>query len=263
MTGDHLPEEGPVSDLTAEQIRELIASVHPWHHILRFPHGISSPGAYDPRAMLDMIELPDLCGKRVLDVGTRDGFFAFALESRGAEVVAVDHADEGLTGFGVAKKIYGSKVEYMQANVYDLDPGRLGTFDVVLFLGVLYHLRHPLLALDRLRSLCRELLVVESLVCDARVFTGFETGTPLAELAPGLSEVPLAQFLPVGRFHTDSTNKWVPNAACLRALLEDAMFAPGPALTWGDRALVHARPVEGSPSRRFVEMDRGLRTRSS
>jgi tRNA (mo5U34)-methyltransferase len=252
-----------MADLTAAQIRDLVASVRYWHHLLCFPHGITTPGAYDPREMLEMIELPDLRGKRVLDVGTRDGFFAFELERRGAEVVAIDHSDLDLTGFGVAKRIYGSKVEYVQANVYDLEPGTLGTFDVVLFLGVLYHLRHPLLALDRLRALCRELIVVESLVCDARVFTGFETGRPLAEVAPGLTDVPMAQFLPVRRFHSDATNKWVPNVAGLRALLEDAMFEPGPARTWGDRALVHARPVEDSPSRRFVLLDRGLRTPTS
>jgi tRNA (mo5U34)-methyltransferase len=246
-------------ELGPSQIRELVGSVRYWHHVLRFPHGITSPGAYDPRGVFASLQLPDLRGKRVLDVGTRDGFFAFACERLGAEVVAVDYADINLTGFGASRKIYGSRVEYVQANVYDLDPGRLGTFDVVLFLGVLYHLRHPLLALDRLRPLCRELLIVESLVCDSRVFTGFETGEPLAALAPRLTGIPMAQFLPVQRFHGDATNKWVPNVACLRALIEDAQFAPGPAHAWGDRALVHARPVADSPALRWVELDRGLR----
>jgi tRNA (mo5U34)-methyltransferase len=247
-----------MSELSPSQVRELVDSVRYWHHVMQFPHGVASPGVYDPRDLFDLLQLPDLRGKRVLDVGTRDGFFAFECERRGAEVVAVDYAEAGLTGFNAAREIYGSRVEYVQANVYDLDPGRLGTFDVVLFLGVLYHLRHPLLALDRLRPLCRELLVVESLVCDARVFTGFETGQPLAELAPRLTGVPLAQFLPVRRFHGDPTNKWVPNVACLLALLEDAMFAPGPPHTWGDRALVHARPIESPAALRWVELDRGL-----
>jgi tRNA (mo5U34)-methyltransferase len=252
-----------MSELSPSEIRELIDSVRHWHHIMRFPHGIVSPGAYDPNTILSRLELPDLRGKRVLDVGTRDGFFAFACERQGAEVVAVDYADMELMGFAAARKIYGSRVEYVRANVYDLDPGRLGTFDVVLFLGVLYHLRHPLLALDRLRALCRGVLAVESLVCDDRVFTGFETGAPLAELAPGLTGVPLAQFLPVGRFHRDATNKWVPNVACLRALLADALFAPGLVCTWGDRALGHAHPVEDASALRWVELDRGLWTHQS
>jgi tRNA (mo5U34)-methyltransferase len=252
-----------MSELSPHQIRELVDSVGHWHHIMRFPHGIVSPGAYDPREMFGLLQLPDLHGKRVLDIGTRDGFFAFECERLGAEVVAVDYGAMDMTGFGAARKIYGSAVEYVQANVYDLDPARLGTFDIVLFLGVLYHLRHPLLALDRLRPLCRELLIVESLVCDARVFTGFETGQPLAELAPQLADLPLAQFLPVGRFHSDATNKWVPNVAGLRALVADALFAPDPAHTWGDRALMHARPVEDKAALRWVELDRGLWTRKS
>lgn len=252
-----------MAEVSPSEIRELVDSVRHWHHVMRFPHGIVSPGAYDPQELFGFLELPDLRGKRVLDVGTRDGFFAFECERRGAEVVALDYADMDLTGFGVAKRIYGSQIEYVQANVYDLSPDQLGTFDVVLFLGVLYHLRHPLLALDRLRGLCRELLIVESLVCDARVFTGFETGLPLAELAPRLVDVPIAQFLSVGRFHSDPTNKWVPSTACLRALLEDALLAPGPARTWGDRALIHARPVDDLKAQRWVRLDRGLWSRGS
>jgi len=250
-------------DLSPAEMRTLVDSVPYWHHIMRFPQGIVSPGVYDPRELFSFLELPDLRGKRVLDVGTRDGYFAFECERRGAAVVAVDYAKEELTGFGVAKEIYGSKAEYVQANVYDLSPDQLGTFDVVLFLGVLYHLRHPLLALDRLRPLCRDLLIVESLVCDARFFTGFETGEPLARLAPRLAGEPLAQFLPVGRYHSDSTNKWVPNVAGLRALLADALFDPSPARTWGDRALVHARPIEDAKTQRWVDLDRGLRKRGS
>jgi tRNA (mo5U34)-methyltransferase len=247
-----------MSSLSRAEVSALVESVRHWHHVMSFPHGIVSPGAYDPRELFGFLELPDLRGKRVLDVGTRDGFFAFECERRGAEVVALDYADMDLTGFGAARRIYGSNVEYVQANVYDLSPDQLGTFDIVLFLGVLYHLRHPLLALDRLRGLCRELLIVESLVCDSRVFTSFETGQPLAELAPLLLDVPIAQFLSVGRFHSDSTNKWVPSVACLRALLEDALFALGPSRTWGDRALIHARPVEDPKAQRWVRLDAGL-----
>jgi tRNA (mo5U34)-methyltransferase len=246
-------------DLSPAEIRSLVDAVPHWHHVMHFPHDIVSPGSYDPRELFALLQLPeDLQGKRVLDAGTRDGYFAFELERRGAEVLAVDYADLSLTGFAAAKRIYGSRVEYLQANLYDLDPERIGTFDIVLFLGVLYHLRHPLLALDRLRSLCRELLILESLTCDALVFTGFETGRPLSELGPGLLDVPIAQFLPVDRFHRDPTNKWVPNMTCLRALLEEARFAPGPSRSWGTRALIHARPVEDPTTQRWVNLDKGL-----
>ena len=245
------------------EIRERVARVPQWHHILRFDHGVTTPGAYDPGDLLARLKLPDLRGKRVLDVGARDGFFAFECERRGAQVLAVDHSDPDLTGFRVAREIYGLTAEYRQANVYDLDARELGQFDVVLFLGVLYHLRHPLLALDRLRELCGQLLVVESLVCDAAFHVGYEQARPLAELAPGAHELPLAQFLPVGRFHADATNKWVPNLAGLRALVEDAAFAVRSAETWGDRALLQATPDEQSPALRWLALDRGLRTRTS
>jgi tRNA (mo5U34)-methyltransferase len=250
-------------NLSRDEVRALVDAVPRWHHTMRFPHGIVSPGAYDPQFLTGLLELPELRGKRVLDVGTRDGFFAFECERRGAEVVALDHSDLELTGFGAARRIYESRVEYVQANVYDLTADRLGTFDVVLFLGVLYHLRHPLLALDRLRELCRGLLVVESLVCNAKVLTGFGTGRPLAELAPALTDVPLAQFLSVGRFHSDATNKWVPNVAGVRALLQDALFEPGSSRTWGDRALIHARPVADPTAERRIHLDRGLRRRGN
>lgn len=244
--------------LEPSDIRRLVDSVPHWHHILTFPHGITTPGAYDPGWLLQKCELPDLRGKRVLDVGTRDGFFAFECERRGAEVVAIDHIAPHHTGFEVAKTIYGSRVEFVQANVYDITPERFGTFDVVLFLGVLYHLRHPLLALDQLRSVCRELLIVESLVCDARVFTGLETGQPLAELAPALRDIPIAQFLPLDVYHRDDSNKWSPNVACLRAMVEDAQFATEPPKTWGDRAMVHAHPKKDERATWRAVADGGL-----
>jgi tRNA (mo5U34)-methyltransferase len=233
-----------LTELNAAQIADLVASVPHWHHMMTLPHGIRTPGAYDPRDLFSRLRLPDLAGKRVLDVGARDGFFSFECEERGAEVLALDHADPRRTGFDVAKRILGSRVEYVRANVYDLRPEELGHFDVVLFLGVLYHLRHPLLALDRLRRVCKELLVTESLVCDASFFTGFQQTRSLASFSPELTDLPLAQFLSSKRFHPDWTNKWAPNVSCLKALLEDALFQPTAEEVWGDRALIHARPVE-------------------
>jgi tRNA (mo5U34)-methyltransferase len=247
-----------------QQIRDLLASVPAWHHIMEFPFGLRSPGAYDPTDLLQRLGLGRLDGLRVLDIGARDGFFSFACERLGAEVVAVDHSAPELTGFPVARQIYGSHVEYVQANVYDLTPEQLGgTFDVVLFLGVLYHLRHPLLALDRVRQLCRGQLWLETLVCDSGLFTGYETRERNGTLAANLRDLPFAQFLPVARFHSDPTNKWVPNTACVRALLEDALFEPEHVEAWGDRALVRARAIENSPVRRWMVLDSGMRGRGS
>lgn len=242
-----------------EGLQRRVDSVAHWHHILRLPHGVTTPGVYDPTDLWQRLHLPeDLSGRRVLDVGARDGYFTFACESRGAEVLAVDYAAPEATGFAVAREALGSRAEYLRANVYDLAPEQLGTFDHVLFLGVLYHLRHPLLALDRLHALCRGSLHVESLTCDARIFTSFEAGPPLAQVAPKLADVPLAQFLPAGRFHSDATNKWSPNLAALRAMVEDAQFEVEDVQTWGDRALVRAHPDTAAPNRFWVELDAGL-----
>jgi tRNA (mo5U34)-methyltransferase len=246
-----------MSELSPSEIQRIVDAVPHWHHTIHFPHGIASPGAYDPRHLFDLLALPDLRGKRVLDVGTRDGFFAFACEARGAEVVAIDHTDPANTGFLAARRILGSSVEYVQTNVYEITPERLGSFDVILFLGVLYHLRHPLLALDRLRAVARGLLFVESLVCDQSVFTAPGASRPLAEIAPGLVDLSIVQFMPYG-LHPDWTNKWSPNVACLRALVEDSLFEVEDVRTWGDRALIQAAARASSELSRRIELDRGL-----
>lgn len=245
-----------MNELSREEIQQLVEGVAHWHHRIEFPHGIVSPGVYDPGYLLQRLGLGDLTGKRVLDIGTRDGFFAFACEKLGAEVVAIDSVPLRLTGFESARRILGSRVEYVMENVYELTPARFGTFDVILFLGVLYHLRHPLLALDRLREVCRGTVFVESLVCDEGLFTGFEESGRLADLAPALVDLPIAQFLAQNRFHRDWTNKWSPNVACLKALLEDALFAPQLVETWGSRALVKAEAVDASERRRRIDQDR-------
>jgi len=251
-----------MSSLSREEISSLVAATEHWHHVIRFPHGIASPGAYDPTDLLERLALPnDMTGMRVLDVGTRDGFFAFACEQRGAEVIAIDHAAPQLTGFPTAKRILGAKTDYQQANVYDLTAKSFGFFDTILCLGVVYHLRHPLLCLDRLRDLAKSgaTLLVESLVCDDRFFVAREEAKSLRELAPALTGFPIAQFLPAYRFHSDGSNKWSPNAACLQAMIEEARFDVERCDTWGDRALVQAVAVDDPERTRLNEMDRGLR----
>jgi tRNA (mo5U34)-methyltransferase len=243
--------------LTKTEAQRLVDSIAIWHHVIEFPQGVRSPGAYDPAGLFERLGLGELHGKRVLDVGTRDGFFAFECERRGAQVVAIDNFPVEHTGFEVARRILGSSVEYQLANVYDLKPEELGHFDIVLFLGVIYHLRHPLLALDRLRAVCRGTIYVESLVSDGGVFLEFELAETLEAIAPKLVDIPIAQFLPRGRFHRDWTNKWVPNVACLEALVEDAIFAPEETQTWGSRALVRAVATEEYARRVRVEQDRG------
>jgi tRNA (mo5U34)-methyltransferase len=140
-----------------------------WHHTFDFGNGVKTPGGDNSSRKLKRLHLPkSLTGKTVLDVGAWDGFFSFEAERRGAaRVLATDSfvwETIGREGFDFAKSALGSKVEDLHKDVLDLSPEELGLFDVVLFLGVLYHMRHPLLALEKVASVTGELLVVETVV---------------------------------------------------------------------------------------------------
>ncbi len=198
-----------------------------WYHGMELPGGIVTPGVDDPRDRLPLLALPDdMSGLTVLDVGAWDGFFSFEAERRGAaRVVAADSfAWSGTSwgskeGFELARRCLGSRVEDVDVDVLELDPERLGRFDLVLFLGVLYHLRHPLLALDIVSALARDLLVVQTLT-----MPGDERATPPPDLsideraalrAPGW---PAMAFIE-GELAGDPTNWWAPNAACVEAMV--------------------------------------------
>lgn len=163
--------------------------IRSWYHTIDFPDGTSSPGYFDTRGAPQHIEWPSgLQGGRCLDVGTFDGFWAFEMERRGAgSVVALDIEDmsaldwrydemeagpkaiqawgaERGPGFHEAHRRRGSNVERLVLSVYDLDPERHGMFDVVFCGALLLHLRDPIAALERMRSVCRgELVLVETL----------------------------------------------------------------------------------------------------
>ena len=210
----------------------------------------SRPGINETVETLRLLSLPDdASGQRVLDIGVRDGYFSFELERRGAEVLAIDYLDPSETGFPVAKELLGSAVEYRVDNVYRLDPDEHGSFDIALFLGVLYHLRDPLLALDRIWDVCNDdaLLVVETQLIDEAFMRADGTFAPLdAELR----DVSLMQFYPDDTLHGDPTNYWAPNLTALRALVHTAGFVVEKAEAIGSRGLVHARKVK-DPARLY------------
>ena len=145
-----------------------------WYHTIELPDGTVTPGYYDHRPLVPRYGLPaDLKGKRALDVATFDGFWAFELERRGADVVASDLARmseldlppqakdillakgmdrETGEGFKLAHAALNSRVERVLCDVYDLDPGRVGTFDFIHVADLLLHLEKPLAALRAIRS---------------------------------------------------------------------------------------------------------------
>jgi tRNA (mo5U34)-methyltransferase len=147
-----------------------------WYHTIELPDGFVTPGRFDHRPLVPSYGLPArLDGQRALDVATFDGFWAFELERRGAQVVAIDvdstrdvdfptlvraavdtMADMPVIGdgFRVAHDALGSSVERIGCSVYDLAPEKVGTFDFVHCGDLLLHLRDPLTALERMRSVC-------------------------------------------------------------------------------------------------------------
>lgn len=171
-----LPERGarlavesfatPEARAIAERANEVV-----WYHAIELPHGVVTPGYVDHRDVRDRYGLPaDMHGMRALEVATFDGFWSFEMERRGADVVTVDipswsRADiplrtlEGMTpaedertgaGFRVAKELLGSSVDRRETSVYELDPGELGTFDMVFVSDLMLHLRDPQRALERI-----------------------------------------------------------------------------------------------------------------
>ena len=151
--------------------------------------------------------------KRFLDIGAWDGALSFEAERRGAgRVLATDSfcwSGEGWgtkDGFGFARKAIGSKVEDQEIDVLDLSPERVGTFDMVLFVGVLYHMRHPLLALERVSSVTDRLLVLD-------------THVSLVD-----QDEPMMRFYEGTELNDDPTNWCGPNPAAVEAMLRTVGF---------------------------------------
>lgn len=230
--------------MVAEEIEQLINSKE-WYHIIEVAPGVLTPGRYDPRSVLDVMGFPkDFTGKTVLDVGTFDGFFAFEAVRRGAKrVLAMDRHPADHRGFAIARQLLGFNVEYLQGSVYDLSPDVHGTFDVVLFLGVLYHLRNPILAIDKIHRVCKEYMFLESHVLD-NAFIHEGQQTPLQQLNPALVNSPIMQFYPGDELNQDLSNWFAPNVTCVEAMLRTSGFRPSLTGRWGDRASFVAARVE-------------------
>lgn len=196
-----------------ETRRAEVEKIH-WFHRIDLGAGVVTPGVDDTPAKLAELGMPgDLRGKTVLDVGAWDGFFSFEAERRGASrVVAVDSycwSGEGWgtkAGFELARKALGSRVEDRHMEVLDLSPEDPGRFDLVLFLGVLYHMRHPLLALEKVFGVTGGRLILE-------------TEVDLAGL-----RAPAMAFYAGDELNRDPTNWWAPNPAGLVAMLRAVGF---------------------------------------
>lgn len=137
-----------------DEAQELVNSVS-WYHSFEIIPGVVTPGSsyMEPKSALDSLYVPDnLESKKALDIGAWDGPLTFELERRGAKAYALDIQDPLSVGFDVARRIIGSNATHYQGSVYQLPYDQLSNLDLVIFRGVYYHLKHPILAFERIAS---------------------------------------------------------------------------------------------------------------
>jgi tRNA (mo5U34)-methyltransferase len=215
----------------SEEIRAAAAALGPWFHNIDLGGVMTAPdhflGDYPTvkwRRFAHAIPA-DLTGKSVLDIGCNGGFYAIEMKRRGAQrVLGLDFDADYLRQARFAAHTLGVAIEFREMSVYDI--ARLGErFDVVLFLGVLYHLRHPLLALDLIREhVVGDLFVCQSLQRGDPGKTALSEDYPFSETAIfARPDFPHLSFIE-HRYAGDGTNWWIPNRACTAAMLRSAGF---------------------------------------
>ena len=218
-----------------------------WYH--RFEvfkgSGIFTPGRLDAngyewrRKFIGLTE-EFVSGKRILDIGAYSGAFSFLMQDLGAEVVAIDVYDPEYNGFNLVKDLRNRDIQHERISVYDLDPNKIGEFDIVAFYGVHYHLRHPLLAFERCNSGCKNggLLIGGGTGMDGwfhDVDDSCAVGVSLEKIAKEVvgnneilsancvNDLPLCGFVP-GQFLKDKTNWFIPNLECIVGWVEASGF---------------------------------------
>jgi tRNA (mo5U34)-methyltransferase len=218
--------------MSEPDVARRIAELGPWFHNIDLggvrtapEHFLGDYPAVKWRGFADAIPA-DLRGASVLDIGCNAGFYSMEMKRRGAaRVVAIDEDPRYLAQARLAAEVSGQEIEFHRMSVYDV--ASLGAlFDFVLFLGVLYHLRHPLLALDLIHEhVARDMLVFQSMlrgateVAELRPDYDFNEAAPFDD--PGWPKLHFVE----GRYAHDQTNWWVPNRACAEAMLRSAGFA--------------------------------------
>lgn len=207
-----------------------IAALGPWFHNLHLPdgeetapdHPLGDFPSYKWRQLAPSLP-DDLSGWSALDIGCNAGFYSFELARRGAQVVGIDSDEHYLrqARWAAARLGLDERVRFRRQQVYDLARDAAG-YDLVLFMGVLYHLRHPLLALDLVATHTRRLLVLQTLTMPGDAVIDPPEDLPLEErerlLEPGW---PAMAFIE-RRLADDATNWWAPNRACVEAMARSA-----------------------------------------
>jgi tRNA (mo5U34)-methyltransferase len=216
----------------ARDVHAEIAALAPWFHNLHLPGGVQTAPdhpfgdfpAFKWREIAPHVPA-DLTGWRALDIGCNAGFYSFELAARGAEVTAIDVDPHYLrqARWAAADLDRGGRVEFRQMQIYDL-AREDERYDLVWFMGVLYHLRHPLLALDIVRRKTRRLLVLQTMTMPGDEVVAVPEDIGLDErMRLRDAGWPAMAFIEK-RLRGDPTNWWAPNHACVEALLRASGF---------------------------------------
>jgi len=223
-SGEAVLDRGDPSTDVAE-LRAQVAALGPWFHDLDLGHGIRTAPNHPLGSFLQDIWsvvrncVPeDLRGATVLDIGCNAGFYSMQLARRGARVVGIDSDARYLEQARFAASVTGLDIDYRLLDVYDV--ASLGTtFDYVLFMGVFYHLRHPLLALERVAERFERRLIVQSMIRGVAGSIDVPPDMPITERA--IFEHPRypAMYFVERRYAGDPTNWWIPNEHGMEAML--------------------------------------------
>jgi tRNA (mo5U34)-methyltransferase len=213
-------------------LQQRVDDLGPWFHNMRLGNVQTAPhhflGDYPELKYQRFREaLPsDMKGLSVLDVGCNGGFYSLEMKRRGAvRVLGIDTDEHYLRQARFAAEVTGLDVRFERMAVWDV--GALGErFDLVIFMGVLYHLRHPLLALDLIHEhVAKDMLLFQSMQRGSReiapVAEDYDFSEPAPFDEPGYPKMHFVER----RYSHDETNWWVPNRACTEAMLRSSGFA--------------------------------------
>ena len=214
-----------------EQIERRIKELGPWFHNMNLQgiptapdHFLGDYPAFKFRNFATALPA-DLRGKTVLDIGCNGGFYSLEMKRRGADrVLGIDFDDDYLAQARFAAEISNLNIEFRKLSVYKVAELR-ERFDIVIFMGVLYHLRHPLLALDLLHEhVTRDLLLFQSLLRGSNCVPDIEEDYSFSEEdvfeKPGFPRMVFVE----NSYSQDPTNWWLPNTACATAMLRSSGY---------------------------------------
>jgi tRNA (mo5U34)-methyltransferase len=208
-------------------LEERVRALDPWFHDLDL-HGVRTapehPLGNFLRDLWSQVEgaFPaDMTGKTVLDIGCNAGFYSLQLHGRGAKVTGIEHDPHYFAQAKLAAEVLGAEIDYRLMDVYEVDQLE-EQYDYVLFMGVLYHLRYPLYALDKVAKLPREKLIFQSMLRGSRETMELAEDYPITEREIFDDPRYPAMYFIERRYAGDPTNWWTPNRAGMEAMLRSA-----------------------------------------